>query len=78
MTPSHSHKPKGNAAEEKLLSGGCTAGFVLGQFCSSFFTKDLDSRKDGTLCVMSAIKLGGLPPHSRAGSDFNYPLTKDE
>lgn len=38
MTPSspHSPKPKGNAAEEELASGGCTAGFVLGQYCSSF------------------------------------------
>lgn len=80
ITPSSPHycKPKGNAADEKLLSAGCSAGFVLGQFCSSFFANDLDSGKDGTLSVMSDIKLGGLPPNSRAGSDFNYPLTKDE
>lgn len=56
MTPSslHSPKPKGDAAEEKLLSGECTSGFVLGQFCSPFFTNDLvENMAHYVLCLTS-------------------------
>lgn len=57
MTPSspHSLKPKGNAAEEKLSSGGCTAGFVLGQFSSVFLlmTWIVEKMAHYVLCLTS-------------------------